>query len=75
LCKYTHTYIAHRNKEQAVIESDVVRFKNLNCLGSQAMQLMLINVDYKSLLQTDKCVCTGNMNRCSSTKELRFVTT
>ena len=39
------------------------------------MQLMLINVDYKSLLQTDKCAYTGNMNSCSSTEELRFVTT
>lgn len=36
---------------------------------------MLINVDYKSLLQTDKCVNTGNMNRGSSTEELKFVTT
>lgn len=64
-----------RNKEQTVIENNVVRFKTLNYLGSRAMQQMLINVDYKSLLQTDKCVYTGNMNSCSSTEELRFVTT
>lgn len=44
-------------------------------MGSWAIQPMLINVDYQSLLQTDKCVHPGNMNSCSSTDELRFITT
>lgn len=30
---------------------------------------MLTNVDYKKLLQTDKCVYTGNMNGHPSTEE------
>lgn len=36
---HTHVYSTQRNKEQAVIENNVVRFKNLNYLGSWAMQL------------------------------------
>lgn len=38
---------------------------------------MLINVDYKSALQIDKRVYTGNMVRikCSGAEELTFVTT
>lgn len=39
------------------------------------MHLVLINVDYITLFQTDTSVYAGNMNSCSSTEKLRFATT
>lgn len=39
------------------------------------MHLVLINVDYRTLFQTDTCVYAGNMNSCSSTEKLRYATT